>query len=89
VEGPAVDLPSIKYKWKHPSPLSSEHKVTNSTRQDLRLYCFRKRDGPLVVLASEVFKLYVQDWILLPILIVEVPPLRGVDMETLFFHGLA
>ena len=38
---------------------------------------------------SEIFKLHIQDCILFPVLIVEVPPLCGVDLETLHFHGLA
>src|ERR1700683_1875768 len=38
---------------------------------------------------SELFELHIEDWVLFRILIVEVPPLLGVNLEILFFHGLA
>jgi len=38
---------------------------------------------------SEIFELHIQDWVLFPILIVEEPPLLRVNLEILFFHGLA
>src|ERR1700722_8953950 len=41
------------------------------------------------VSASEILKLQIKDWILFPILIVEVPPLGGINLETLFLHGFA
>ena len=36
----------------------------------------------------EIFELHIKNRILFPILIVEVPPLLGVNLEILFFHGL-
>src|ERR1700729_2863842 len=41
------------------------------------------------VSASEILKLQIKDWILFPILIVEVPPLSGINLETLLLHGFA
>jgi hypothetical protein len=40
-------------------------------------------------LLSEIFELYIEDRVLFPIRIVEVPPLFGVNLEILFLHGLA
>src|SRR5713226_9441452 len=37
----------------------------------------------------QIFKLHIQDRILLPILVIEVPPLGGIDLESLFLHRLA
>src|SRR5260370_39714521 len=44
--------------------------------------------GSLVRLC-DLFKPDVQDGIFLPILVVEMPPLLGIDRETFLLHGLA
>src|ERR1035441_6494224 len=51
---------------------------------DLRQHLYNPRAS-----LSKIFELHIEDWVLFPILIVEVPPLLGVNLEILFFHGLA
>jgi hypothetical protein len=51
--------------------------------------CNPQRWAAATSLLSEIFELHIEDWVLFPILIVEVPPLFGVNLEILLFHGLA
>jgi hypothetical protein len=40
------------------------------------------------LLSRKIFELHIQDWVLFPIFIVEVPLLLVIYLEILFFHDL-
>ena len=48
----------------------------------------RSDEQGIFILVANLLKADVHDRVLLPIFVIEVPPLLRIDSETFFFHGL-